>query len=80
MDAVVSTAWLAREIQKGDPGGLRVVDVRYYLDPTRQGRDAFRAGQLPGAVFLDMDQDLSAPGGGRGLGIGRRGQRTGTRG
>ena len=71
MDAVVSTAWLAREIQEGDPGGLRVVDVRYYLDPTRQGRDAFRAGQLPGAVFLDMDQDLSAPGGGRGLRPGR---------
>jgi thiosulfate/3-mercaptopyruvate sulfurtransferase len=71
MDAVVSTAWLAREIQNGDPGELRIVDVRYYLDPARQGRDAFRAGHLPSAVFLDMDRDLSAPGGGRGLVTGR---------
>jgi thiosulfate/3-mercaptopyruvate sulfurtransferase len=71
MDAVVSTAWLAREIQSADPGGLRIVDVRYYLDPARQGRDAFRAGHLPGAVFLDTDKELSAPGGGRGLATGR---------
>jgi len=71
MDAVVSTAWLARETQSGDPGELRIADVRYYLDPARRGRDAFRAGHVPGAVFLDMDHDLSAPGGGRGLMTGR---------
>ncbi len=83
MHALVDTAWLAREI----PGlstslalgrhsreltrTLRIVDVRYYLDPVRQGRDAWRAGHIPGAVFLDMDRDLSAPGGGRGLPAGR---------
>jgi len=97
MDAVVSDAWLAREIEEiggreqatgcersgihsreasGGSGGcgaapLRIVDVRYYLDPARRGRDAFQAGHIPGAVFLDMDQDLSAPGGGRGLAAGR---------
>jgi thiosulfate/3-mercaptopyruvate sulfurtransferase len=71
MDAVVSTAWLARAIESGQPGGLRVVDVRYYLDPTRKGRNAYRAGHVPGALFLDMDLDLSAPGGGRGLAAGR---------
>ncbi len=49
----------------------RIVDVRYYLDPARQGRDAWRAGHIPGAVFLDMDRDLSAPGGGRGFPTGR---------
>lgn len=77
MDALVSTAWLARELaEAGGPGGggaapPRIVDVRYYLDPARRGRDAYRAGHLPGAVFLDMDQDLSAPGGGRNLPTGR---------
>ena len=77
MDAVVSTAWLARELGTGSwRAGVRrstptVVDVRYYLDPARLGRDAYRAGHLPGAIFLDMDQDLSAPGGGRGLPTGR---------
>jgi thiosulfate/3-mercaptopyruvate sulfurtransferase len=50
---------------------LRVVDTRFYLDPARRGRDAWRAGHIPGAIFLDMDEDLSAPGGGRGLPAGR---------
>jgi thiosulfate/3-mercaptopyruvate sulfurtransferase len=77
MDAVVSTAWLAHEIGErqeatgSERSPLRMVDVRYYLDPARRGRDAFRAAHLPGAVFLDMDHDLSAPGGGRGLPTGR---------
>jgi thiosulfate/3-mercaptopyruvate sulfurtransferase len=74
MDALVDTGWLAREIgSKGkEPlATLRVVDARFYLDPARQGRDAWRAGHIPGAIFLDMDLDLSAPGGGRGLAVGR---------
>lgn len=73
-DAVVSTAWLAREIEQGHdagPGALRIVDVRYYLDPARQGSEAYRLGHIPGAAFLDMDRDLSAPGGGRGQESGR---------
>jgi len=69
MDALVSTTWLAREIRDGRQ--LRVVDVRHYLDPARRGRDAWRAGHIPGAVFLDVDEDLSAPGGGRGRIVGR---------
>ena len=78
MHGLVSTAWLAREIGCGEAGPgerratpPRVIDVRYYLDPARKGRDAWRAGHIPGAGFLDMDQDLSAPGGGRGLPTGR---------
>ena len=68
MDGLVPTDWLAERL--GGPD-LRVVDVRWYLDPARKGRDAYRAGHLPGAVFLDVDADLSAPGGGRGLPTGR---------
>jgi thiosulfate/3-mercaptopyruvate sulfurtransferase len=48
-----------------------VVDVRWYLDPARRGRDAYRAGHVPGAVFLDVDHDLAAPGGVRGGALGR---------
>jgi thiosulfate/3-mercaptopyruvate sulfurtransferase len=70
VDPLVDTGWLARAIERG-AAGLRVVDVRWYLDPARKGRDDFRAGHLPGAVFLDVDLDLSAPGGGRGLPAGR---------
>jgi thiosulfate/3-mercaptopyruvate sulfurtransferase len=47
------------------------VDVRWYVDPARRGRDAYLAGHIPGAVFLDVDADLSAPGGRRGGPLGR---------
>jgi thiosulfate/3-mercaptopyruvate sulfurtransferase len=68
MDALVHTDWLAERLGTPD---LRIVDVRWYLDPARKGREAYRAGHLPGAVFVDVDADLSAPGGGRGLPAGR---------
>jgi thiosulfate/3-mercaptopyruvate sulfurtransferase len=63
VDPLVTTAWVAERL--GEPD-LRVVDVRWYLDPARKGREAYAEGHIPGAVFLDLDQDLSAPGGGPG--------------
>ena len=49
----------------GDPG-LRVVDVRWYLNRPGAGRAAYETGHIPGAVFLDLDADLSgAEGAGR---------------
>lgn len=47
------------------------MDVRWYVDPSRRGRSAYEAGHVPGAVFLDVDTDLSAPGGRRGGPMGR---------
>lgn len=43
-------------------GELRLVvaDVRWYLDG-RSGRDAFHAGHIPGAVFIDLDEWLAGP-------------------
>ncbi len=35
-----------------------VADVRWYLDG-RSGSDAYAAGHLPGAVFVDLERDLS---------------------
>src|SRR3954449_10612599 len=37
-----------------------LVDVRWYLDGA-SGRDAYRQGHLPGAVFVDLDRWLSGP-------------------
>lgn len=68
MGPLVDTAWLAAH---RDDAGLRLVDVRWYLDPARRGRDAWRAGHIPGAVFLDVEEDLSGPGGARGGPVGR---------
>jgi thiosulfate/3-mercaptopyruvate sulfurtransferase len=55
---LVSAAWLAEH--RGD---VAVADVRWYLDG-RSGRDAWLAGRIPGAVFVDVDTDLSGPAGG----------------
>lgn len=52
---LVNTAWL-RERQ-GEPG-LRIVDLRWYLDG-RSGAEAYREGHLPGAVFIDLDKDIT---------------------
>jgi thiosulfate/3-mercaptopyruvate sulfurtransferase len=49
----------------GDPG-LRVVDCRWKLGEPEAGRAAYLAGHIPGAAFLDLDRDLSAPPGERG--------------
>lgn len=68
MDPLVTTGWLAASL--GEPA-LRVVDVRWYLDPARKGHDAWRVGHIPGAIFLDAERDLSAPGGRPGGPIGR---------
>lgn len=48
----------------GDPR-LRIVDVRWYLGRPGDGRAAYDAGHIPGALFLDVDGDLAlapAPG------------------
>jgi thiosulfate/3-mercaptopyruvate sulfurtransferase len=50
---VVSAAWLAEHA-----GEVVLADVRWYLDG-RSGEAAYRAGHLPGAVFVDVDRWLA---------------------
>jgi thiosulfate/3-mercaptopyruvate sulfurtransferase len=40
---------------------LRVIDARFLLGKPDAGRVAFESGHLPGAVFVDLERDLSAP-------------------
>ena len=42
------------------------VDCRWELGNPARGRELYAAGHIPGASFLDVDADLSAPPGGRG--------------
>ena len=65
---LVGSEWLAAHV--GDET-LRIVDVRWYLDPSKKGSEAYAAGHIPGAIFLDVERDLAAPGGARGGPIGR---------
>jgi thiosulfate/3-mercaptopyruvate sulfurtransferase len=46
----------------GEPG-LRICDVRWYLAEPERGRREYAAGHLPGAVFVDLERDLSGTGG-----------------
>ena len=43
-----------------DERPLVIADVRWYLDG-RSGRDAFHAGHIAGAVFVDLDEWLAGP-------------------
>ena len=53
---VVDLAWLQAHRERAV-----LADVRWYLDG-RSGRAAYDKGHLPGAVFVDLDRWLSAPG------------------
>jgi thiosulfate/3-mercaptopyruvate sulfurtransferase len=61
--AVVDVAWLREHL---DESGLVVVDCRWKLSEPGAGRGLYEAGHIPGAGFLDVDADLSAPPGPRG--------------
>lgn len=67
-EALVSTEWLARHL---DDPAVRVYECTTYLLYRPEGSDApydvgsgrpdFDAGHIPGAGFLDIEQDLSDP-------------------
>lgn len=52
---VVDVLWL-----ESHQAQVRIADVRWYLDG-RSGSDAYAAGHIPGAVFVDLDCDLAGP-------------------
>ena len=38
-----------------------IIDCRFALNDSQAGRQAYEAGHLPGAFYLDLNQDLSSP-------------------
>src|SRR5262245_60023420 len=65
VEPLVSAEWLAAHL---DDPAVRAVDVRWYLTERGRGRAEYEQGHIPGAPFLDVDDDLAAP---RGQGPGR---------
>lgn len=58
-DTLIDPATLAGHL---DEPGFVVLDVRHDLaKPVDWGRDRYRAGHVPGAQFVHLDTDLSAP-------------------
>jgi thiosulfate/3-mercaptopyruvate sulfurtransferase len=64
---LVGTEWLAKNLGATD---LRIIDVTVFLYPNPQGRgyrvesgrESFGESHIPGGVFLDLVEELSAPG------------------
>jgi thiosulfate/3-mercaptopyruvate sulfurtransferase len=50
-------------VERGDKRGVcyRFVDCRWELGRPGLGRELYLAGHIPGAAFLDVERDLSAP-------------------
>ncbi|GGS51726.1 sulfurtransferase [Streptomyces griseoviridis] len=66
MNAIISAPDLASALAGGDPPVL--LDIRWQLSaakaagaPPFDGRAAYAAGHLPGAVYVDLDRELAAP-------------------
>lgn len=64
-ESLVDPAWLTAHLE--DPN-LRVLDLRFDLRPGRDGqleptpgREEYETGHIPGAIFVDLDQDLAHP-------------------
>ncbi|MFD1426826.1 thiosulfate/3-mercaptopyruvate sulfurtransferase [Kroppenstedtia sanguinis] len=55
---LVTPEWLVEHLQDS---GLVVVDCRFDLARPEAGEEAYRKGHIPGALYLHLEQDLSAP-------------------
>jgi thiosulfate/3-mercaptopyruvate sulfurtransferase len=54
MDSLVSTDWLAQEMEAGD---LRIVDASYHLPEAGRNAGAeYEAAHIPGAVFMNLGE------------------------
>ncbi len=58
MHPLVSAQWL---LEHNDDPNVRTVDTRFLLGKPDAGIKAYQAGHIPGAVFLDLEHDLSSP-------------------
>jgi thiosulfate/3-mercaptopyruvate sulfurtransferase len=59
---LIAAADLLARVRAGQPD-LRIVDCRWVLGQPEAGRLAYEAGHLPGAVHVDVGEDLADPAG-----------------
>lgn len=58
MNNIVSLDWLHECLDEPD---IVVVDCRFQLGKPEAGRESYEESHIPGAVYLDLEKDLSAP-------------------
>jgi thiosulfate/3-mercaptopyruvate sulfurtransferase len=57
-EITVSAQWLEQHRQDPD---VVIVDCRFALNDPQWGHSQYQAGHIPGAYYLDLNQDLSSP-------------------
>lgn len=58
MNNIVSLKWLLARLYEPD---IVIVDCRFLMGQPEAGRELYEASHIPGAVYMDLDKDLSAP-------------------
>ncbi|BBI30795.1 sulfurtransferase [Cohnella abietis] len=58
MKHIVPVKWLLARLYEPD---ILIVDCRFQLGQPDAGRKAYEESHIPGAVYIDLEQDLSAP-------------------
>ena len=58
IDTIVSADWLRHHL---DDLQVAIVDCRFSLTEPALGRHQYKTGHIPGAYYLDLNQDLSSP-------------------
>lgn len=58
MEPIVSTRWLLARLYEPE---LVIVDCRFLLTDPEAGRKAYTEEHIPGAVYLHLEEQLSAP-------------------
>jgi thiosulfate/3-mercaptopyruvate sulfurtransferase len=56
MSAIVDTDWLSGHIHDAN---VRIIDCRFSLGSPGEGRERYNQSHIPGAVFFDLEKDLS---------------------
>ncbi|MBP3967272.1 sulfurtransferase [Paenibacillus lignilyticus] len=57
MKNIVSLKWLLARMYESD---IVIVDCRFQLGKPESGREAYKESHIPGAVYLDLEKDLSS--------------------
>lgn len=60
LNGAMSDVLISAEDLLSNLATLRLFDIRWALTDPRHGVQAYEAGHIPGAVFVDLDHDLSA--------------------
>ncbi len=58
MKNIVSVRWVLARLYEPD---MVVVDCRFQLGQPEAGRNAYEESHIPGAIYLDLEKDLSGP-------------------